>query len=303
MTGMRQVELFMRYLRYEKRYSPHTLVAYEGDIRQFYIYLRDQYQLNEWAEVGISHVRSWVYGMADQKLDKNSINRKISTLRSFCQFLKKEDIVKINPVAAIQPLKTAKQLPEVIPEETLKNFFIFAEDLTWHNFRDKILIMLLYETGMRRSELKELKWKNIDLNAGNITVMGKRQKQRQIPIRDELVDMLKSFKNRTAREFDILSENVMITDKGTKVYPKWIYNKVKMILGSWSNSENVSPHILRHSIATHLLNAGADIQIIREFLGHSSLAATEIYTHNSIGKLKKTYKMALPDLDSHETIQ
>lgn len=298
MTGKRKVEQFMNYLRYEKRYSPHTLLAYEGDLNQFLTYVIDQYQIADWKEVKLLHLRSWVYEMAEQELEKKTINRKLSTLRSFYQFLKKEGEVESNPVLRLQPMKTGKHLPDVIPEEVLRNYLEHSNHDSWKDFRDRMLIAILYETGIRRSELMELEWKDVHLKSGYLIVMGKRQKQRQVPIRPELAGVMKNYRDMTSREFDHLPFHVMVTDRGVKAYPKWIYNKVKAILGSWSDSKHLSPHILRHSIATHLLNAGADIQVIRELLGHSTLAATEIYTHNSIEKLKRTYRKALPDLDA-----
>lgn len=297
MTGKRQIDQFMRYLRYEKRYSPHTLVAYCSDLHQFRSYLLDQYQIDDWGDVCLINIRSWVFELAERKIERRTINRKISTLRSFYQFLKKEGVVESNPVASIRQIKTKKHLPEVIPEDVLRRFLQFSENVSWKELRDHMLIGLLYETGMRRAELMELEWKNVDLKGKYIIVTGKRQKQRQIPIRQELSSRLKYFLETTTAEFGTSPDFVMVTDRGVKTYPKWVYNKVKNILGTWANSGSISPHVLRHSIATHLLHAGADIQVIREFLGHSSLAATEIYTHNSIGKLKKAYKNALPDLD------
>ena len=297
MTGKRKIDQFMRYLRYEKRYSPHTLVAYLGDLHQFRSYLLEQYQIEDWSKVQLINIRSWVFELAELNLERRTINRKISTLRSFYQFLKKEGIVETNPVVSIRQIKTKKHLPEVIPEDVLKRYLQFSGNVSWKELRDHMLIGLLYETGMRRAELMELEWKDVDMKGRYIVVMGKRQKQRQIPIRQELSNQMKYFRDATLKEFGMLSFFVMVTDRGVKTYPKWIYNKVKNILGTWANTQFVSPHILRHSIATHLLHAGADIQVIREFLGHSSLAATEIYTHNSIGKLKKAYKNALPDLD------
>jgi len=298
MIGLRTVEDFVSYLRYEKRYSPHTLVAYQGDLKQFLVYLSDQYQLENWRDVEMVHVRSWIYHMAENVLDRNTINRKISCLRSFYQFLIREGKVSTNPVLAVQSMRASRPLPEVIPENTIKNYFHFAADDTWKDVRDRMLIALLYETGMRRAELLELNWTDVHLNAGMILVTGKRRKQRQVPIRPQLVKQLKHYRNLTSEEFGVRSEYVMLNDNGKKVYPKWIYNRVRIILSAWANSERITPHVLRHSIATHLLDGGADIQVIRELLGHSSLAATQIYTHNSIEKLKQSYRDALPDLDS-----
>ncbi|MBY5957627.1 tyrosine-type recombinase/integrase [Membranicola marinus] len=298
MTAEWKIDEFVSYLRFEKRYSLHTLTAYQCDLKQFKDYMLDQYQLLCSTEVKLMHVRSWVYDMTERKLKKQSINRKLSTLRSYFQFLKREGHVETNPVAQIQPMKTGKQLPEVIPEAVIKMYLQGGGQDHWKDIRDRILIAILYETGMRRAELMNLEWKDIDLRSGYIVIMGKRQKQRQIPVRPELLQSLKQYRMSTMDEFNRLPYPVMVTDQGEKVYAKWIYNKVKSILGGWSSSQRLSPHLLRHSIATHLLNAGADIQVIREFLGHSTLAATEIYTHNSIEKLKKTYQNALPDLDA-----
>ena len=297
MTGTRQVEEFINYLRYERRYSPHTLVAYQGDLKQFSSYLMDQYQIEEWDEVQLIHVRGWVYHMAEHVMDRKTINRKISSLRSFYQYMSREGLVSANPVQSLQSMKTARRLPEVLPEQTLKNYFHFSDQITWKDARDRLLIALLYETGMRRAELIELRWLDVHLKAGRVLVMGKRQKQRQIPIRPQLAAQMKEYRQLTNDEFGVRPEYVMLSDTGHQVYPKWIYNKVKKILGKWAQHQQISPHILRHSIATHLLDAGADIQVIRELLGHSSLAATQIYTHNSIEKLKQSYRKALPDLD------
>lgn len=297
MTGTRQVEEFINYLRYERRYSPHTLVAYQGDLKQFRSFLEDQYQIENWNEVQMLHIRSWVYDMAEHLMDRKTINRKISSLRSFYQFMLREGIVLSNPVLSVQSMKTASHLPEVLPEKTLKNYFQFSDRNTWKDVRDRMLIALLYETGMRRAELIELRWLDVHLKAGMVLVMGKRQKQRQIPIRPQLADQMREYRGLTSDEFGVRPEYIMLTDSGKKVYPKWIYNRVKNILGNWAQHQQISPHVLRHSIATHLLDAGADIQVIRELLGHSSLAATQIYTHNSIEKLKQSYRKALPDLD------
>lgn len=297
MSGKRKVEEYIGYLQYEKRYSQHTLVAYKYDLNQCLIYLEKHYQIKNWKDVEAMHIRSWVYDLAEQQLNKKTINRKISSLRMFYQFLKREETVPSNPVLAIHSMRTQKKLPEVIPQETLKNYFQWADQKSWKEIRDRMLIALLYETGMRRAELMDLQWKDVHMNAGYIIVTGKRQKQRQIPLRSQLVDNLKKYRDATAMEFTAWPETVMVTDRGSAVYPKWIYNKVRSILGAWAHSQQISPHILRHSIATHLLDAGADIQVIRELLGHSSLAATEVYTHNSIEKLKQSYKKALPDLD------
>lgn len=299
MNGKRMIDDFIDYLRFEKRYSIHTQVAYRTDLKQFDAFMVHQYECDDWGQVRNVHIRSWIFEMAEEPLEKRSINRKISVLRSFFQFLKREGKLEANPVASIEPIRTHKKLPEVIPEKALHDFLHHEDIGNWKDLRDKILIGLLYEGGLRRAELMALKWKDVDVSSHYLRVTGKRQKQRQIPLRPDFCDELAKFQWAVSSQFVVSKDYVILTDKGQKTYPKWVYNNVRRILSGWAHTVHISPHILRHSIATHLLNGGADIQVIREFLGHSSLAATEIYTHNSIGKLKKAYTEALPDLDEY----
>jgi len=299
---MRMIEQFIHYIKYEKRYSDHTLAAYRTDLVQFYSYYTTQYDLDTWKQVASFHLRSWIFELVDQGLSKRSINRKLCSIRSFFDFLCRENLVEMNPAAEIQSIKTGRSLPEVIPMETMQRFFENSPEIDeWTDWRDFILIGLLYETGMRRGELAELRWSDLNLGEGWVTVTGKGNKQRKIPLRPPFVGHILQYQ-RVMREsrtddFQDDDQHVFLTDRGQPVYPKWIYNRVRYLLRPYTNNEKLSPHTLRHSIATHLLMNGADIQIIREFLGHSSLAATEIYTHNSIEKLKRTYEKALPDLD------
>lgn len=295
---MRMIEQFIHYIKYEKRYSDHTMAAYRTDLVQFYNFYTTQYDLDAWKEIESFHLRSWIFELVDQGLSKRTINRKLSSVRSFFDFLTREYRVGMNPAADIQSIKTGRTLPEVIPMETMQQFFMNPpENGDWIEWRDFILIGMLYETGMRRGELAELRWADIDMVESWVTVTGKGNKQRKIPLRPSFTEKIQRYQEILAEVVTDGSQNLFLTDRGSSVYPKWIYNRVRYLLRPYSNSEKLSPHTLRHSIATHLLMNGADIQIIREFLGHSSLAATEIYTHNSIEKLKKTYRKALPDLD------
>lgn len=295
---MRMIEQFIHYLQYEKRYSTHTLAAYRTDLLQFAFFFKNQYDLQEWSEAETFHARSWIFDLVDQQLAKRSINRKICSLRSFFEFLVREEVLEKNPVAEIRAIKTGRTLPEILPMKIMVDFLNDPpRDLDWKKWRDFILIGFLYETGMRRAELGGLKWGDLDLAQNRVIVTGKGNKQRYIPLRPQFSDLINEYKEVLIASHIEEVEFVLLTDRGQPVYPKWIYNKVRRILIPYTDSENLSPHTLRHSIATHLLMKGADIQIIKEFLGHSSLAATEIYTHNSIEKLKRTYQKALPDLD------
>jgi len=292
------IEQFIHYLQYEKRYSTHTLAAYRTDLLQFASFFKKQYGLEKWSEAEAFHLRSWIFDLVDQELTKRSINRKICSLRSFFEFLVREEILEKNPAIEIRAIKTGRTLPEVVPMKVMIDFLNRPpQDSDWKNWRDFILIGFLYETGMRRAELGGLKWKDLDLLQDRVIVTGKGNKQRYIPLRSRFSGFISEYEKVMAAASVGKSEYVILTDRGLPVYPKWIYNRVRRLLLPYTDGEKLSPHTLRHSIATHLLMQGADIQIIKEFLGHSSLAATEIYTHNSIERLKKTYQKALPDLD------
>lgn len=298
MVLTRLTEKFIHYLQYEKRYSAHTLVAYRADLLQFIDFSEKVYELTSWEEVNATHLRSWIFDRVENGLDKRSVNRKISTLRSFFDFLKKEEVLTENPVNKIRAIRTKKSLPEVVPLEIMQKFIGNPPpEGDWQAWRDYILIGFLYECGLRRSELIHLEWSEVNVKQNWIIVTGKRNKERQIPFRPFFADQLRRYKEALIGAHNILPQYVLLTDRGKPVYPKWVYNRVKHLLGAEVDTEHLSPHVLRHSIATHLLSEGADLQVIREFLGHSSLAATQIYTHNSIEKLKRTYQKALPDLD------
>jgi integrase/recombinase XerC len=288
------LEQFFKYLTYEKRYSQHTLIAYRNDILQFQQYLTDQD--SDILSANHQIIRSWMVALMDQNLDPRSINRKISTLRSLYKFLLKEGMVQGNPVLKIQTPKTAKKLPNFITEDKLA--ILLDQDIFGHDFagiRDKLVIELLFGTGIRLSELIGLKNTDVYLAEKTIKVLGKRNKERIIPVNQTLIGLIEIY--LTEKNIQLLSNKcnyLIVTNIGSKAYPKLIYRIAQKYLTMISTQDKKSPHVLRHSFATSLLNNGADINAIKDLLGHANLSATQVYTHNSIERLKSIYKQAHP---------
>lgn len=298
----KQLDSFCDYLFHEKRYSKHTIVAYKTDISQFLDYCQSVYEITELKVIKHTIVRSWIVTRMEQNDSAKSVNRKISSLRSFFNFLKRKKVVERNPMVKIIAPKIPKRLPEFIRKENIDKLLDnLNEAKDYKGFRDRMIIELLYSTGMRRAELIPLMEEDIMMSDGLIKVVGKGDKERLIPIGDNLINKLKLLiKLRDEAFLDNLSSMIFLTDKGKPVYPKFIYNVVSSLLGTVSTSKKKSPHILRHSFATHLTNNGADINAIKELLGHANLGATQIYTHNSIKKLKEVYSKSHPKAKKEE---
>jgi len=288
------LEQFIKYLTFEKRYSQHTVIAYKNDIIQFQHHLK--FLETEIQLANYQNIRSWIIDLMDNSLDAKSINRKISTLRSFYKFLQKENVITDNPVQKVLAPKTAKKLPVFIPDDkltTLLDSNSFNND--FEGLRDKLVLELLFGTGIRLSELLALKTTNVYLIEKTIKVLGKRNKERIIPINLTLINLLSHYiVEKNKQDHSNNNEVLIVTNSGTIGYPKLIYRIVQKYLSLISTQEKKSPHILRHSFATSLLNKGADINAIKDLLGHANLAATQIYTHNSIERLKSIYKQAHP---------
>lgn len=287
------VESFLKYLRYEKRLSPHTVQAYEHDLSQFGGFLQISYEATvECATYPM--IRSWIAQLAEAKLEPRSINRKIATLRSFFKYLLIQEVVASNPMQKIRVLKTDKPLPAFVRENDLIAVFEQPFDNTFTGWRDRLVLELFYATGIRLSELLTLSEKNINLKQQTIKVLGKRNKERVIPFTQNLVSIIKSYTE--IRNRDVSTQNhglLLVTESGEACYPMLIYRIVKQHLQT-TTAERKSPHILRHTYATHLLDKGAEINAVKDLLGHSSLAATQVYTHNSMEKLKKVFDQAHP---------
>ena len=289
------IERFIRYLQFEKRFSPHTVTAYKNDLDQFSQYIV-AFQ-TELLNVTHQHVRTWIVSLMDDGIEARTINRKISSLRSFYKFLQREDLIGNSPMIYVRAPKIPKRLPIVITEQKM-DILLDAQDVFSNDFqgiRDRLIIELLYGTGMRLSELVNLSDHDINRYEQQIKVLGKRNKERIIPISKPLAKFVGDYQlQKLNQNFDNKSSALIVTNQGNKVYAKFIYRTVNLVLSFISTHDKKSPHILRHSFATSLLNRGADLNAIKELLGHSSLAATQVYTHNSVEKLKSIYKQAHP---------
>lgn len=287
---------FLQFLQYERRYSPHTILAYQKDLEQFFQFVEDFYDLNYLEDVKKSHVRSWIVELAGKDIVPRSINRKLSTLKTFFSFLIKQKKIEHNPMLSIVAVKTNKSKPSYVPGEHLELLFNnlnFSPDFKGQ--RDRMIISMFYQTGIRRSELIQLTWRAIDFGKLQLKVLGKGKKERIIPFSRLLATEIQHYLELRNAYFDsINSDHLFLTDKGNVLYPKFVYNLVKKYLSQITTIEQKSPHVLRHSFATHLLEHGADLNATKELLGHSSLAATQIYTHNSIERLKKVYELSHP---------
>jgi integrase/recombinase XerC len=290
------IEAFINFIQQEKRYSTHTIQSYTKDLDQFQVFCRLQYQLEDIDLVTYNHIRSWIVHLMNEKITPKSVNRKISTLRSYYKFCLKKQLIKNNPVYGIQGPKTPKRNPVFVPESQMNALFDqlqFPE--TFNGYRDKMILELFYFTGMRKAELIGLKLNDIDFYQGTIKVLGKRNKERLVPATPVLLNSIKKFlEQRSNQEIAGESEILFFTSKGKKLDPKSVYTIVNKYLQSVTTVNKKSPHVLRHTFATHMLNNGADINGIKEILGHSSLAATQVYTHNSFEKLKGIHKKAHP---------
>lgn len=289
------VDSFINFLQHEKRYSPHTVISYQNDLSQFTDFLAAEYELDKPLEVNHFHVRSWMVRLMEAGISPRSINRKLSTLKSYFKYLLKRELVKINPTLKIVAPKTSKRLPVYVERINMEELFekvAFKEG--YAGARDRMVLDILYCTGMRLSELLNLKESDIDLIKRELKVLGKGNKERIIPFDRNLEQSIREYLEVKHAAFGESTPYILLTDKGQQMYPKFVYNLVKHFLSLVTTVDKRSPHVLRHTFATHLSNSGADLNAIKELLGHSSLAATQVYTHNNIEKLKEIYKIAHP---------
>jgi integrase/recombinase XerC len=282
---------FINYLSSERRLSNHTIISYSNDINQFSLFLLEEYQIEfDISEINFQIVRSWIAYLLEKGIAPRSVNRKISTLKAFFKYFIREGVILESPMLKVVAPRSKKRLPIFIEEdqiESLLNEVKFDNGFIGH--RDKLIIELFYVTGIRLSELINIKISDINFDANIIKVLGKRNKERLIPLSFNIIKELQYF----LQKYQI--DNYLFTNlKGTKVYTKLVYRIVKKHIGKISSINKKSPHILRHTFATHMLNNGADINAIKELLGHANLSATQVYTHTTIEKLKSVYKQAHP---------
>lgn len=282
---------FISYLSSERRLSQNTIVSYSNDLDQFHCFLNEHFNItSQISEVSFHIIRSWVANLFENGVQPRSINRKISTLKTFFKYLEREELIEVNPMLKIVGPKTSKGLPLFVKENEIK---LLLEEVVFESGfigkRDKLIIEIFYLTGMRLTELINIKITDIDFHNKSIKVIGKRNKERIIPLSNSIINSIQLF----ISEFD-LKDFLITNSKGNKVYSKLVYRVVRKYLSKITSINKKSPHILRHTFATHMLNNGADINAIKDLLGHSNLNATQVYTHNTVEKLKSIYKQAHP---------
>ena len=291
-----KLSTFLNFLEYEKRFSPHTIKAYRNDLDQFFTYLSEVYDITSVEKIKHTHIRSWVVDLMQKQTATRSVNRKLSTLKTYFKFLIRRKLIVQNPMLKIVAPKMGKRLPVFVDKNHLELLFDqigFPAD--YPGKRNRTILEVLYQTGMRRAELIGLIIKDIDFSQHHIKVMGKGGKERLIPFGGALKLSLQEYLDQRNREFTSdYNSPLFLTNKGKKLYPKLVYNLVKRYLAKITTIEQKSPHVLRHSFATHLSDNGADLNAIKALLGHASLSATQIYTHNSIERLRKVYQKAHP---------
>lgn len=286
---------FIDYLQYEKKYSLHTINAYQKDISDFAVFAEENFEETNLVEISYSIIRSWIVKLVDEEVSNRSINRKISSLKTFYKYLLKTKQVEVSPLAKHKSLKVSKKVQVPFSAKEVETVITNFSAEGFSDVRDQLIIELLYSTGMRRAELINLKLESIQIESSQIKVLGKRNKERMIPL---LPSVKKTFivylKEREQLEINSESGYLLLTNKGKKLYDTLVYRIVNGYFSRVSTKTKNSPHIIRHSFATHLLNEGADLNSVKELLGHSSLASTQVYTHNSIKELSKVYLKSHP---------
>ncbi|WDF64425.1 tyrosine-type recombinase/integrase [Flavobacterium sp. KACC 22763] len=289
-------EAFSDYLLLEKKYSSHTVGAYLNDITAFESFVKESFDQESIDLVNYSQVRSWIVFLVDQDISNVSINRKMASLKAFYRFLLKSKQIELNPMLKHKSLKTPKVVQVPFSEKELKDLLdVMEAPVGFEEIRDKLIVEMFYVTGMRRAELIHLMIRNVDRSGNMIKVLGKRNKERIIPILLIIADQIDLYiKERGALESLVDSDYFFVSKKGLKLSESFVYRLINSYFSRVSEKVKKSPHVLRHTFATHLLNNGADLNSVKELLGHSSLASTQVYTHNSLAELKKVYKGAHP---------
>ena len=293
-----QYQDFIDYLRYEKRVSPHTVTAYEHDMSQFFSFLQEKLEINQLSDVHTEDIRSWIISLLeDESLQAKSVNRKISAVRAYYRYKLKIKELTTNPTLSIHAPKIPKKLPQYVDAKDMEHLFsdVPFED-SFEGLRDRTILELFYATGMRLSELLNIKTQDIHLQDNTIKVLGKRNKERLVPFGNKLSELLTIYLGYLEKKFVEGTKNnyIFVTANGEQLYPKAVYRIVRKYLDMVTTIDKRSPHVIRHTFATHMLNNGADLNAIKTILGHSSLASTQVYTHNSIEQLKSIYNQAHP---------
>ena len=288
------ISAFITYLTLEKNYSKHTIIAYQNDLNSFSLFCKNTFDQDEIRNVHYTQIRSWIVDLVSQGVSNNTINRKISTLKSFYKFLQKTKQIDLNPLIKHKALKVEKRIQNPFSEsEITKVISLLEEKDDFVSVRNRLIVELLYSTGMRRGELISIQLSDVALSGKLIKVIGKRNKERFVPLLASIIKTIERYLE-LRKEVVTTSRFLFITEKGNKLYETFVYRVVNSYFSNVSTKEKKSPHLLRHSFATHLLNEGADLNSVKELLGHASLASTQVYTHNSVEKMKKVYNQAHP---------
>ena len=286
---------FLDYLQLEKKYSPHTITAYRADLQDFSEFIQQNFDQENLEEVNYSQIRSWIVELSESGIGNRTINRKISSLKSYYRFLLKTRQIESSPLVKHRALKTSKKVQIPFSEKEIVQVLQSIDDSTVEGLRDRFIVELFYSTGIRRIELINIKEQDLDLDNAVLKVLGKRNKERYIPLINSVVQTGERYLEikRTSSDFE-KSTYLFLTSRGDKIYESFVYRIINNYFSKVSGKLKKSPHILRHSFATHLLNQGANLNAVKELLGHSSLAATQVYTHNSIAELSKIHNQAHP---------
>jgi integrase/recombinase XerC len=296
-TTVTLIQDFLNYLRFQKRYSPHTSISYETDLTEFFQFLAKE-EMGELplASVKAIYIRNWLASLKEAGRSAKTINRKISSLKSFFKFHLKKGVIAASPMVTIVSPKISKRLPQYVEQQQMDTLFNHVEfPDNWEGSTHRLILLLLYNTGMRRAELAGLRESQIDMGNNSLKVLGKGNKERIIPISSSLVNQLQQYMAAKRTQFETgNTEFLLLTGRGTPLYDRYIYKIVTQYLSMVTTIDKKSPHVLRHTFATHLTGNGADLNAVKELLGHSSLAATQVYTHNTIARLKDAHKKAHP---------
>ena len=286
---------FLDYLQLEKKYSSHTVTAYAADLRDFMGFISNTYDQDRVEDVNYSQIRSWIVELSESGVSNRTINRKLSSLKSYYKFLLKTNQIDVSPMVKHKALKTPKKVQIPFSEDEIVQVLENIDDSSYEGIRDRFIVELFYSTGIRRIELINIKLRDLDLDAGVLKVMGKRNKERFIPLIKSVVATGRVYLDYRKDAVGLLeNDHLFLTSKGDKTYESFVYRIINNYFSQVSGKLKKSPHILRHSFATHLLNQGANLNAVKELLGHSSLAATQVYTHNSIAELSKVHQKAHP---------